>query len=317
VDHARLCQHRTKLRAVGARIGYGAAWGALPAGVATAAGIDGNLLLAVLFGLVAFCGAVLAPLAPFLPVLNRIPLVGSPRVDVVFRLDGRRDLTLTETAGQVHTCILEVEITNMERWAEVKGAWMNLLIPSGIKLGCCDQRGEINETGGGKWEHFHRHQLGVHARADYWAEIGLNLPPRLTRVMRFKLRLGHSEEDHDYPILLKLAAPSLYRVVEAEAIIKVRQGEPDLATRMGRVITTGETTLEEFEEGLLSMSPEGRERGSKNVAKQANPLLAEAIANDPLPQTPQDIKATTPSARIHMYLTALYVVRNELGRKAD
>jgi hypothetical protein len=199
----------------------------------------------------------------------------------------------------------------------VKGAWINLLIPSGIKLGRCDQRGEITETGNGKWEHFHRHQLGTHARADYWAETQLNLPPRLTHLMRIKLRLGHGGDDLDYPILLKLAAPSLYRLVEAKGVIEIRSGEPDLATRIGSAIAQGEATLEEFEEGLLSMSPVRRERAAKDFAARANPLLGEAIAHDPLPQTPQDIKATTPSARIEMYLTALYVVRNELGRQAD
>jgi hypothetical protein len=277
--------------------------------------VDGNINLAVALGMVVLVAALVFPLAPFLPLLNRLPLVGSPRINVVFRLNGRRDLTLTVPSGQAHTCVLDVEVTNRERWTAVKDAWFNLLIPSGIKVGRCNQRGEVED--GGQWEDFHRHQLGSHPRADYWADTQWNLPPRFTQRIRVKLRLGHSGEDIDYPILLKLGAPSLYRLVEARATIKIREGEGSTADQMGHAITWGESSLEDVEGFAVMSNGDQQRRILMDFVALASPLLIDAVGNEPLPQTPEDQDATDPANRIRMHLTALYVVRNECGRAAD
>jgi hypothetical protein len=315
VQQSHLSQRRNKLRVVGARIGYGAAWGALPLVGAAAAGAAGNTTLTLLLCLLTFCASVLAPLAPFLPALHRLPLVGSPRIDVVFRLNGRRDMTLTVPKGEEHTCILDVEITNRERWTAIKDAWLNLLVPSGIKVVRCTQRGEPED--GGKWEDFHSHQLGTYSRADYWHDLGWSFPPRLTRRIRIKLRLGHAGETLEFPILLKLAGPSLYRMVEASTTLIVREGEPTVGDQMGKVITHGEQTLGELKGFMLHMDRRAETQALQDFVAAASKVLIQGVGDNPLPQTPQDIDATGTEDKIKMHLTALYVVRDELGRAAD
>lgn len=304
---------------MGARMGYGAAWGALPLAGAIAAGAAGNTCLAIALSILVVFASALVPLAPFLPLLNRLPLIGSPRLGVVFRLNGRRDLTLTTAAGEEHTCILDLEIANPSRWFAVKGAWINFLVPSGIKVGRCDQFGQ--PEGGGQWQDFHAHRLGSHSRADYWHDTNLDFPPRLTRRIRIKLRLGIGEKEEaiEYPILLKLSAPSLYRPIEVGATIMVRKGDADPAAQMGRVITEAERALVELTPPLM-MGPhfEGeRRRLTMQVVAAATELLVPVIEDNPLPETPADVDASTHFETVQMNLRALYVVRDEFGRRAD
>ena len=234
------------------------------------------------------------------------------------RLNGRSDLTLTASPGEEYTCLLEVEITNPSRWFAVKGAWVNFLIPSGIKVGRCNQFGQAED--GGDWEDFHAHALGAHSRADYWYDTDLDFPPRLTRRIRIKLRLGLGDEDPlEYPVLLKLAAPSLYSPITQEATIRVRKGDPSLADQMGKAIATGERALEELRPPLM-LGPEyeaQRRRLAMAVAAEAAAVLTPAIGDNPLPETPADIDASTHFESVQMHLKALYVVRNEFGRRAD
>ena len=318
MEEARFAQRRITLRAVGARIGYGAAWGALPLAGAIAAAASGSTLLAAVLVALVFVASLLVPLAPFLPLAHRLPLIGSPKLTVGFRLNGRRDLTLTTPPGEEHTCLLEVELTNPSRWFAVKDAWINLLIPSGIKIIRCDQFGLAEE--GGQWEDFQAHQMGTHTRADYWHDTDLEFPPRLTRRIRVKLRLGLGSEDAalEYPVLLKLVAPSLYSPIEQGATIRVRQGEATLEDQMGKVITTAERALEELRPPLLVGEPyEGEQRRlAMAVAAEAAEVLIPAIEHNPLPETPADVDGSTHFEHVRMHVKALYVVRNELGREA-
>jgi hypothetical protein len=274
--------------------------------------------LVIPLAILVLIGSLVIPLAPFLPGLNRLPLVGSPKLHVVFRLNGRRDLTLTTTPGDAHACVLEVEVTNPSRWFAVKDAWVNFLIPSGLKIGRCDQFGQPER--GGNWEDFHAHKLGSHSRADYWYDTDLEFPPRLTKRFRIKLQLGVGDEGEqlEYPILFKLAAPSLYNLVQRQGVIVVRDGSPSLADRMGKVITTAEQGLDELE----SLPPFGQHEGDRrriamSVAAAAVEVLNPAIADNPLPQTPEDASASSHQYHVLMHIRALYVVRNELGRAAS
>ncbi len=263
--------------------------------------------------------SLLVPLAPFLPILHQLPLIGSPKLEIVFRLNGRRDLRLTTPPGQAHACLLEVEISNPSRWFSVKDTWVRLLMPSGIKIGRCDQFGRTEE--GGDWEEFHAHRLGTHSRADYWHATDLEFPPRLTTRFRFKLQLGIGEQEDSlsYPIMLKLTAPSLYTSVERSATITVKRGEPDLAERMGPVITTAERAMERLAPPLLIGEPHEKEyrQLAMTVAVEASQVLIPAIGDNPLPQTPADVEATTHFAHVEMHVKALYVARNEIGRSAN
>lgn len=302
---------------MGARIGYGAAWGALPLAGAIAAAAAGNIDLAMVLTVIVVFASLIVPLAPFLPLFHRLPLIGSPQLEVVFRLNGRRDLTLTTPKGDEHTCVLEVEVSNPSRWFAVKGAWINFLIPSGIKIGRCDQFGKPDDEG--QWEEFHAHQLGTHSRADYWYDTDVDLPPRLTRRIRIKLLLGIGEDAPlHYPILFKLSAPSLYSPIEKGATIVVEEGDSDLATQMGKAITSGERTLADIEPPVMLGEPYESERrvAAMAFAAEAAALLNPAIEDNPLPQTPAEANADSHHEGVEMHLRALYVVRNEFGRAA-
>jgi len=304
---------------MGARIGYGAAWGALPLAGAVAAGAAGNTCLAIFLTVLVVGASLVIPLAPFLPLLNRLPLIGSPRLGVVMRLNGRRDLTLTTAAGEEHTCILDIEISNPSRWFPVKGAWINFLVPSGIKVGRCDQFGQPED--GGQWQDFQAHQLGGHSRADYWHDTDLDFPPRLTRLIRVKLRLGvgAKETTLEYPVLLKLAAPSLYRPIEQDATIVVRQGDAEPSEQMGRVITAAERALDALSPPFMigNDAESERRRLTMEIVASSTELLTPTIENNPLPETPQDVDASTHFETVQMHLRALYAVREESGRQAD
>lgn len=315
MDQTRSAQRRNRLRVVGARIAIGAAWGALPGGAAVAAGVDGNVTLAALLGVVAGIAAVVIPLAPFLPFLNRLPLVGSPQLEVVLRLNGRRDLTLTVAAEEEHACILEVEVSNPNRWFAVKEAWLGLSIPSGIKIGRCNQVGQ--QESGGKWKDFHAHAMGSHSRSDYWHDTGWTFPARFTEQIRFKLRLGTYEPDLEYPVMFTLSAPSLYKNIEVGGTIKVRVGEQDLAHKMGKLIADGERTLEQVQAVAILPGQEKEQRvAAMAFAAAVAEVLTPAISDNPLPQTPADADASTYAERVQTHLTALYVVRDERGREA-
>src|SRR2546422_7733965 len=89
-----------------------------------------------------------------------------------------------------NTSVLEVGILNLSRTAVVSDAWMNLLVPSGIRMGRrCDKVGVPVEDRG-RWEPFHPHRLGMHARSDYWSDDDWTFKPDLSRVFRFKLRFA-------------------------------------------------------------------------------------------------------------------------------
>jgi hypothetical protein len=208
------------------------------------------------------------------------------------------------------TCILEVGIKNPERWAEVKGAWINVLIPSGLKVGRCNQTGQAEE--GGKWEEFHRHQLGTHPRSDYWNDIGWTFPPRLSRVVRFKLRLAGPGE---YPVLFKLGAPSLYDELVEEGTIRIEEGDASPADRFGDLITRGERLHRSLRDGSLS----DREARVQTMAwlLDANPLLTDAVKDEQLPQSPEEADSTELEDSVRSVLVALYVVADEQGRARD
>ncbi len=96
---------------------------------------------------------------------------------------------------------------------------------------------------GGKWEEFHRRQLGKHPRCDYWHDLHWVFTPKFHRLIRFKIRLAQAGE---YPIVLKLAAPSEYDEIERHATIYVEEGEPGLRDRFGPLITSGERLRKEL-----------------------------------------------------------------------
>lgn len=316
MDDTRFSSRRNKLRAVGARLGIGAAWGALPLAGAAAAGADGNTNLAIALALVVVIASLVVPLAPFLPYLHRLPIVGSPRLDVVLRLNGRKDQTITVQAGEEYTCILEVEVTNPSKWFAVKDAWIKFYIPTGIRVGRCSRLGQSEDVG--QWEDFTPFSLGSHSRSDYWHDEGWKVPARLTKRIRVRLRLGASDKDWDYPILFKLSAPTLYDNVEATGAIHVRRGEPDLMDTMSKVIADGERAIPDLEATVVLPDDVRSQKATyDSFTGAANKVLTPALADDPVPKTVFDVQASDYADRAKTYLNALYVAREELGRAAD
>jgi hypothetical protein len=292
---------------MGGRIAAGAAVGALPTAGAIAAGAVGNVCLAIPLVVLAVLVTFVVPLAPFVWGLHHLPLIGSPRVTTTLRLNGNTDMRITVPENDEHTCVLEVGIKNRERWAEVKGAWLNVLVPSGIKVARCDQSGHVEE--GGKWEEFHRHQLGTHPRADYWNDINWTFSPGLSRIIRFKLRFGGPGE---YPVLLKLGAPNLYDEIQHPATITVTSGEPALTDQMGQLVTLGERLERELRGAI-----EGSAARTATFAwlYEAFPVLQEAVGDELLPESLKDVDSSELADTVRVHINALYVMRDELGRK--
>src|SRR5690349_5887660 len=116
-----------------ARFGVGAAVAALPGAAAiTGAAAGWCPWIVVVFAVFALLAAFVVPPAPYLPVLNRVPLIGSPKFKIVLRLNGRLLDMRVRIDDWSNTSILEVCIVNLGRSAPVRDAWMNLLVPSGV-----------------------------------------------------------------------------------------------------------------------------------------------------------------------------------------
>jgi hypothetical protein len=291
---------------VGTRIAAGGTVGAIPAGVAIAAATGGCVVLTAVFAALALLCVAIVPLAPYVPGLQRVPLIGSPRVEVHLKLDGRANLktTLGEAGEQVS--ILEVGVRNRERWTDVKGAWLNLLLPSGIKVYRSDRNGQRKEGGG--WEEFAKHQLGEHPRADYWNDMDWTFPANLSRVIRFKLRFT---EPGDYPLLFKLGASSLHEGIEQPATMHVADGAPDLHARLGAQIVAGEALL-----STADRMQEDELRVAVIDWLYAARTTVDEIGGDRLPK--RDPKTTVGMEHlkelIRIDVASLYVLRDELGR---
>jgi hypothetical protein len=124
-----------------ARFGVGAAVAALPAAAAITGAASGwSPWVIAVCTLLALFAVLVVPPAPYLRLLNRVPLIGSPKFEIVLRLNGRRDMRV-RIDDWSNTSVLEVGILNRGRSAPVRDAWMNLLIPSGIRMGRCDKVG--------------------------------------------------------------------------------------------------------------------------------------------------------------------------------
>jgi hypothetical protein len=294
------------------RIATGAGVSALPGAAAiTGAAAGWNPWIVGGFALVVamiWIGA----LAPFLRGLNRLPVVGSPRMEVAIRLNGRRGMRIT-VREWAQTCVLEFEVTNLERWTAVTEAWLNVYIPSGIRMGRCEKVGR--DQRGGRWDAFHRHQLGTHSRADRWSDDAWAFAPSAGRLIRFKLRFPPAAGE--YPVLLKLGAPSLYRPLQATGTIVVGEdGERNADDQMGELITRGEQVEREYggPQILIGDQERSMQLAAHAFFAKANPLLEKLIGDDPLPQTPENADATETMDQVRTFLDALYVVRDERGR---
>jgi len=293
---------------VGARIGYAAAWASLLTVGATAAGASGNICLAVPLAGLAVIAMVVIPFAPYLPVLYRLPFIGSPRLEVTYRLNGGTDLKTTLQPGSEQICILEIGVKNRERWQDLSGASINLLIPSGVKVGRCDQVGE--PVPGGKWEEFHKHQLGTHERSDYWNDFGWRFPADFSRLIRFKLRL---REPGEFPILFKLGAAALHNTLEEERTIYVVEGDPDLDATFGELITTGERLHRAEADAFAGDAGIRGEAFAWFIA--TTKALQDAGVHE-FPEPSEAAEGFELEDQIRLRLVILYVVRDERRREA-
>lgn len=302
------------------RIGVGAGVGALPAAAAIAGAAEGWCPWVIAgFALLTLIAVIAVPLSPYLPGLHRIPLIGSPTFRITLRLNGSLDMRV-RVHDWANTSILEVGIKNLERSTVVKDVWMNFLMPSGIRMGRCDKVG-LSLDDSGNWEPFHSHRLGTHARSDYWNDGSWTFGPRLSRVIRFKVRFSASAPG-EYPVLFKLGAPGLYEDVEVPGKIyaeEVEEAELSPEDQMGALITEGEQLHRKYE-GPLTPALYSDDEFRRDVLAyliKSDPVITDAIGGDRLPQVPEDADEDELLVRVRETLDALYVVREERGRAAD
>jgi hypothetical protein len=307
-------------RSMFARLGVGAAIAALPAAVAIAGGTAGwSPWVIGVCSLVAVVALVIVTAAPYLRLLNRVPLIGSPRFRIVLCLNGRLDMRV-RIDDWSNTSVLEVGILNLSRTATVSDAWMNLLVPSGVRMGRCDKVG-VPVADRGRWEPFHSHRLGSHARSDYWNDDGWTFKPDLSRLLRFKLRFA-PERPGEYPVLFKLGAPSLYQTIEVPGTIYVEDAPgADLGPedQMGALITEGEQVYRKWDTAtaLALASDPGFRRDVMAYLIKSDPVIRDALGTDRLPQAPEDADQDELLIRVRETIDALYVIRDERGRAAD
>jgi hypothetical protein len=302
-----------------ARFGVGAAVAALPGAAAITGAASGWCPWVVgAAAVLALVAVFVVPPAPYLPLLNRFPLIGSPRFLIELRLNGRRDMRV-RIGEWANTSVLEVGIRNRSRAASVRDAWMNLLVPSGVRMGRCDKVGVPID--GGRWEPFHSHRLGTHARSDYWNDGGWTFEPGLSRVLRFKLRFAPTQGG-EYPVLFKLGAGSLYRTLEVSGTIYVEDVPGDdlgPEDRMGALITEGEQLYRKWEDPTALISAGKYSHATFRTEVMAykvstEPVITEAVGDDRLPQAPDDADRDDLLVRVRETIDALYVVREERGR---
>jgi hypothetical protein len=299
-----------------ARFGVGAGVAAIPAAAAITGAAAGWLAFVVVtFAVLALLAIVVVPVAPYVRGLNRVPLIGSSRFDVVLRMNGQLlDGSRVSINDWANTSVVEVGIKNLSRAVTVRDAWMNFLIPSGIRMERCDKVGVPIEDEG-RWEPFHSHPLGKHSRSDYWNARGWAFESGLSHVLRFKVRFSPSDSG-EYPVLFKLGAPSLYSTIEVEGTITVESipgvelGPED---QMGALITESEQVYRKWADSPTPCATSFRTEVGDVVAG-ASPILSDALDGDLLPQLPASEDGSGLLVPLRDTLDALYVVRDEVGR---
>lgn len=200
-----------------ARITGGSTVAALSLAVTIPLAQAGSTGLAIIFGALSVL-ILLGTVAPWVPGLHRLPVVGAPTLTVVFSIGDDTSLEVSARADtQTTTAILRAGIRN-DRRSAIADASINMLVPDTVVLvrgdveGAATGAGQLLSTseslGDGKGS----------ARSHYWAEKGLTFSGRNSELLHFKLGLPGPG---DFPLRLKISAEPLYEEHVANGVIRV------------------------------------------------------------------------------------------------
>jgi hypothetical protein len=243
--------------------------------------------------------------APWIPALHRVPVIGAPRISGELRVDGQEQLVVRLGEVRPRSALLEVGVEVLDR-ADVEQASINLLIPPGLQGERCDHRGRPQDEG--TWMPRSPERLGRFKWIEYWAVGGLTFT-RDTTLKWFRLKFSQPGE---YPVRLKVNSSQLYREFVKEWVIKVI--EPDELgqhDRAGELIDEGEALKLRLERGTSVFESEDTLRVAL-TGWLMNVKLELPDLDDPGEAAPSDFQLLTET-----YLDALYELRNRLGRDED
>lgn len=244
------------------RLATGAGIGALPAAAAIAGAVEGWCALLVGFFVVLTGAAFVGAVAPYWPLLHRIPRIGAPTLGGNFQVDGipecragiRRFEPLpvrppgfpadAQPNFEPRTVHLQVAVDNPVR-ADLPNAHVYLLHPEGIPHEETDQLGV--PTDHGQWmppaeESLMADDQGRPQWSDYWQRTRV-LFGKHSHLHFFKLTFSQPGE---YQVRLRVVAPALYERFDVPGTIhieEVKRGEEPPVDRLAYVIQEAEEVL--------------------------------------------------------------------------
>lgn len=239
-----------------------------------------------------------------LPQLHRAPLIGAPKLAAEFELNGSSQLRARLLTNEEGASALLLVRIRTPRYADLSSAWINFVLPRGIRIGRVDAYGVPEH--GGDWLQPTKHRLGDHEWADRWTDR-LALSADLAHELWFKL---YFKEPGTYPLLLNINDSTLYREFQADGSIEIDQGdELQVRDELVRLIDAAEAMLRDEGSAFADFEPSTGDlmhslvRAHVIVPDDVVPFLKEA------PSDPQDI---TTQAALRSHLRGLYDAQRAL-----
>lgn len=200
----------------------------------------GNYLLGVGLGLLFVAGSLLT-VAPKLPLLHRMPVVGAPKITAGFKANGsvefggslERPRVILAVARDAYPCsvFVQIGITNHSD-QDVSAALINFGAPARHGLQVCDGWGAARDAG--------QQMPPTREGFDYWAIDDYRLSGGDGRLLYFRFRVP---KPGIYPIFVSISSRALYSELNQWAEIEiVERAEADLCLRdrLGPLVDKGE-----------------------------------------------------------------------------
>jgi hypothetical protein len=204
--------------------------------------IGPGIVFAALTGLI-----VIGTFAGVLPVLNRIPVVGAPRLTIGLSTNGSPDAVIGIAASRngerAQSVLMRVDVHNHSR-ADLAHTLLDFYAPAGQGLQPCDHRGEPISLQEGR----SRPEPPTQGPEpmDNWHRGGLRLTGREGRHFYFRMRVDHPG---DYRLKVRIRSSELYRELALDCILQVNE-VIDLPMRdaLSILIDKGETLRDQIPE---------------------------------------------------------------------
>lgn len=278
----------------------------------------GNYTLGAVLGLLFVVGSLLT-VAPKLPLLHPLPIVGAPKVTAGFKANGSvefagppdRPRVVLAVAHDAFPCSVFVQIgmTNHSE-QDASHSLINFGAPARHGLQLCDGWGATRDGG--------QQMPPTHEGFDYWAIDDYRLSGGDGRLLYFRFRVP---KPGVYPIFVSISSRALYSELNQWAEIEiVERAEVDLCLRdrLGPLIDKGEL--------LARQIPERYTDDDARVAYVAwfVEVMNAFSETDPERSEFQEVKADWPGDRIGdaFYLAELatkvkylYELRDHLGHR--